>query len=232
MHQKLADNVIKSLPVPEKGAKIYYDSEVIGLGCRVSAGGTRAFILNYRTRSGRERRFTIGGFPDWKIGAARDEARALRKMIDRGDDPMADLQAGREAPTVSEMCDRFIEEHLPKKRPSTQRDYLHLINSEIRPSLRNVKVADVVFSDVDKLHRAITKRGSPYQANRTVATLSKIFSMAIKWGWIKDNPAKGIERNQEIKRTRYLTGPELASLTIALAEHEDQQSPTYCDCCS
>jgi integrase len=38
------------------------------------------------------------------------------------------------------------------------------------------------------------------------------------------NPAKGVERNPEAKRRRYLTGDELTRLTRALAEHDDQQA--------
>src|SRR4051812_28246844 len=63
-----------------------------------------------------------------------------------------------------------------------------------------------------------------YQANRTVALLSRLFNLAIRWGWRADNPAKGIERNQETKRHRYLSSDELARLTVALAEHPDQQA--------
>ena len=50
--------------------------------------------------------------------------------------------------------------------------------------------------------------------------------MAEKWGWRVrgDNPARGIERNPEDKRERYLSGPELVALTNALAEYEDQQA--------
>jgi integrase len=49
-----------------------------------------------------------------------------------------------------------------------------------------------------------------------------MFSMAIRWGMRTDNPTKGIERNQENKRQRYLTGPELSRVTAALAEMRDQ----------
>jgi integrase len=51
-----------------------------------------------------------------------------------------------------------------------------------------------------------------------------MFGLAIRWGWRSDNPAKGIERNPEEKRHRYLAGDELGRLTAALAEHEDQQA--------
>jgi integrase len=224
MAQRLTDSIVKALPAPEKGNRITYDADVKGFGIRVTAAGGRAYILNYRTRGGRERRFTIGSFPDWKTSAARTEAGELKKRVDRGEDPMADVEADRTAKTVADLCQRFEDEHLPKTRPATERDYKALIRNEIKPALKNLKVADIAFSDVDDLHRKITKRGAPYVGNRTVAVLSKMFSLAIKWGWRSDNPAKGIERNQEQKRNHYLSGKELAALTVALAEHRDQQA--------
>ena len=51
----------------------------------MTAAGARAFVLNYRTKAGRERRFTIGSFPEWKTAAARIEAAELKKRIDRGE---------------------------------------------------------------------------------------------------------------------------------------------------
>src|ERR1700730_5000232 len=57
------DAAIKSLPLPAKSNKVHYDGSVPGFGIRITAGGARAFILNYRVRgSGRERRYTIGSF--------------------------------------------------------------------------------------------------------------------------------------------------------------------------
>jgi hypothetical protein len=59
MSQKLTDPIVKNLPAPATGNKVHYDSEVKGFGCRVTKGGARSFVLNYRTRTGRERGFTI-----------------------------------------------------------------------------------------------------------------------------------------------------------------------------
>jgi len=224
MAQRLSDTIAKALPVPASGNRITYDSDVKGFGIRITKSGGRAFILNYRTRSGRERRYTIGSFPDWKTAAARAEASELKKAIDRGEDPLAGLKAERAAPTVDDLCDRFEEEHLPKCRPSTQRDYKSLIDREIRPAFKHAKVAALAYPDINDLHRKITKRGARYVANRTIAVLSKMLSLAIKWGWRTDNPARGIERNQEDKRHRYLSAKELVALTKALTEHEDQQA--------
>ncbi len=223
MRQRLTDTIVKALPAPTSGNRITYDAELPGFGCRVTAAGSRAFVLNYRTTGGRERRITIGQHPAWSLKVARDEAKRLRREIDGGRDPLGEEEAERGAPTVADLCRRYREEHLPKKRERSARDDAALIEREILPRLRRLKVADVTFSDIDRLHREITKR-APIRANRAVALCSKMFSLAIRWGCRADNPAKGIERNPENKRDRYLTGEEMARLTAALAEHHDQQS--------
>lgn len=220
---KLTDPIVKALPPPERGNKITYDAEVKGFGVRVTASGAKAFVLNYTTTRGRERRFTIGAFPEWKVAVARDEATRLKRDIDTGGDPLAELQTLRSAPTVADMCRDFIEQHLPKKRPATARDYKALIDKNILPALGREKVADIRFTDIDALHRAITKR-APYAANRTIAVLSKMFSFAIKKEWRSDNPARGIERNTEQPRHRYLTPDELQRFTVALGGLKDQQA--------
>jgi hypothetical protein len=52
-----------------------------------------------------------------------------------------------------------------------------------------------------------------------VAVLSKMMTMAMAWKLRADNPCKGVERNPETKRKRYLTRAELGRLMRALAEH-------------
>jgi integrase len=224
MGEKLTDRVVKTLRAPSTGARIVYDDAVKGFGVRVTATGAKAFVLNYRTRHSRERRYTIGRFPSWGTAAARIEAAALKRRIGQGADPLGEIVAGRGAPSVTDLCTRFETEYLPRKRISTQKTYRQQITGEILPTLGRLKVADVSFADIDGLHRAITKRGRPYRANRVIALLSRIFSMAIKWRLRADNPCKGIERNQEHQRRRYLAADELARLTKVLAEYRDQQS--------
>jgi hypothetical protein len=91
----IANLDVKTLPLPAKNNKIYYDDPP-GFGIRVTAGGSRAFILNYVVRgTGRERRFTIGHYPNWSIGAARAKARELKRLVDAGGDPQADIEAKR-----------------------------------------------------------------------------------------------------------------------------------------
>ncbi len=114
----LDEKVLKALPLPASGNKITYDSEVKGFGVRVTAAGAKAFVLNYRQDS-RERRITIGSHPDWTVKAARDHAKGLKRRVDMGEDPMGDRHADRAAPTIDSLADRFIDEHLAKRRAAT-----------------------------------------------------------------------------------------------------------------
>jgi integrase len=219
---RLTDRIIAQLPAPARSNRVTYDTDVKGFGARVTAAGGRAFILNYRRKAdGRERRFTIGSFPDWSTTAARDEAKRLKRSIDGGADPVGDLLRGRAAPTVADLCARFLADYMPRKRVSTQHSYKQQIGADIIPALGSRKVAAVSSDDLDALHRKISAR-APTHANRTLALLSRLFSLAVRWGMRTDNPVRGIERNPEHKRHRYLTSAELERLTVALTKLRDQ----------
>ncbi len=228
MRQRLTDRLVLTLPAPVKDNKPYWDAPnrsggdfTPGFGLCVTAKGARSFILNYRTNSGRQRRLVIGSPPAWSLSAARKEAGELRRRIDGGEDPQADREVGRAAPDMRELAERFKSDFLPSKRPNTAKDYSALIDNYILPALGPMKVGDVTFADVDRLHRGMTE--TPYRANRCAAVLSKMFSLSIRWRLRTDNPARGLEKNDEQKRARYLSEPELTALISALAAHSDQQ---------
>jgi integrase len=222
MQLRLTDAIIKNLPTPKHGNVITKDTLVRGFGIRITAAGARSFVLKYRRKlDGRERSYTIGSFPDWGTTAAREEAKRLKRTIDGGADPVGEQEENRAAATVADLCARFERDYLPRKRPSTQRVYRQQIRTDILPAFGKTKVAAVSHADIDGFHHRLSAR-APTHANRTLAVLSKMFSLAVRWGWRGDNPCKGVERNQENKRHRYLSGAELSRLSAALAKLPDQ----------
>lgn len=218
--EKLTDPIVKDAAPPAKGNRIIYDGDVKGFGVRVTKAGARAFILNYRA-GGIERRITIGSYPDWKTGPARDEAKRLKRQIDVGEDPMATRHAERAAATMSELADRFEKEHLSKRRGSTLADYKSLLRLYIIPELGKTRVADVRHSDIERLHARVAKK-APYRANRAVAVLSKMFNLSVKWEMRTDNPCRGIERAPEEKRERFLSPAEIERLAGVLATYKER----------
>src|SRR5271168_4686790 len=95
-NRNLSTAIVHQLTPGYTGYTIAWDAAVSGFGCRVTAGGTKAFILDYRVKgSGRQRRITIGRFPSWSVTAARDKAKQLRRLIDDGADPRGDVESDR-----------------------------------------------------------------------------------------------------------------------------------------
>lgn len=215
MAERLQEKTVKTMAGPASGNRIAYDDEVKGFGVRITAAGAKAFILNYRA-AGRERRYTIGSYPDWTVSAARDRAKELKREIDNGGDPMGERHEQRAAPTMADLAQLYRDNHLPRKRPASRQNDELTLGKHILPRLGKMKVTDVRRTDAAALHRDMTKT-APIAANRCMALLSKMFAVAMAEEWRGDNPCKGIERNPENRRERYLSPAEIARLGDALA---------------
>jgi len=79
---------------------------------------------------------------------------------------------------------------------------------------------NVTRSDVEDFRKSLQK--TPYQANRALALLSKMFTLAVSWEWRADNPVIGIEKYQEEKRDRWLDEEELNRLWGVLDRHSER----------
>jgi integrase len=223
---RLTKTTVEALP-PSK--KTYWDSDLPGFGALVSDHGSRSYLVQKRMPDGRQIKATIGRHGAWTAERARARAKVLLGQIAAGIDPTAERRAARqaerdrlEAPTVEALLRRYMAEHAErKKRQRSVETDRSLINRHVLPALGRKRVPDVGHADVERLHAQISLT-APIAANRAVALLSKAMSLAIKWGWRADNPCKGLERNQEQKRERYLTTAELGRLCAALNRRHDK----------
>jgi integrase len=218
----ITDQFVRKLQPPARGNRVHYDDDVSGFGIRITSGSHKAFVLNFRINS-RERRMTIGAYPAWSVTAAREQAKEIRREIDLGRDPLKKRIEGRTAPTMPELWLRYEKEHLPRIAKRSQSDQRSMFLKLILPKLGALKVSEVRHEDIDELHQEISQH-HPVRANRVVEVLRKAFNLAIRWGWRTDNPGKGVHRNPEQKRTRYLSAAELSRLYEALAKHPEKSS--------
>jgi integrase len=235
MALKISDTWLKKQAAPSSGAVTCWDSEITGFGARIFAptkrhtAGARSFFVNYRI-DGREKRFTIGSYPDWSAEAARAEAKELRRRIDRGEDPALDRKTRREAPTVRDLAERYRVEHLANKAKSSQINDWAMIKNDILPAIGDRKVADIHDGDIGALRNAITARGAAVRANRVLAVASTMFALALRrkegedapWrDQAQGNPCKGVSRNPEEGHERFFSPAELAALGDALQAYGD-----------
>jgi integrase len=207
-------------PITGKTYRVF-DGGVPGFAVKITKAGFKTAVFVYST-GGHQREMRIGSPPVWTIHRARKEAQRLRGLVDIGEDPQGDRVADRTAPDVRALIDRYVEDHLGKLRPSSIREYSSLLTI-IKDKIGSKKVAAVEFQDIEKMHRDMS-RTAGHRANRLIAVLSRLFNLAIKWGWLERNPCKGIEKNHEEGRERFLTESELSALLSALDDHQDTQA--------
>jgi len=216
MRKKISKAVVDAL----RPGALVWDTEVSRFGVRRRADA-RVYLVKYRAR-GRQRWYRIGehGSP-WTPDTARKEAHQVLAAVARGEDPAGARQRARTGASVGELLDRFLSDHAGTKlRASTAREYRKTINAVLRPALGPLPVTAVTVGDVTALHHK--RRGTPVHANRAVALCAKVFVMAERWGLRAPgtNPARGIERYREHKRTRRLSLEELGRFGAALAAAE------------
>jgi integrase len=111
-------------------------------------------------------------------------------------------------------------------KPSTQAEYKRSVELFINPKIGARKVTDIERQDIAELHHGLSH--IPYQANRTLGVLSKMFNLAEVWGLRPDgsNPCLHVKKFTEEKRARFLSPEEFAALGKTLREVELDRSET------
>ena len=195
---------------------VLWDDALTGFGVRIYPGGAKAFVLSYRT-NGRKRLMTIGACNAMTVDQARKRARAHLVAVDDGGDPLDLKQRIAQAGTVAELADEYITRYAKVHKRSWQDD-ARRVAKYIKPKWGNLKASAIKRTDVAALHGAIGKE-HPYEANRNVELISKMFDLAMTWGFVPEgfaNPGKRIEHYAEHKRDRWVTPEELPVLAKAI----------------
>jgi integrase len=222
MKVRIVQRTIQNLAPPKRGNLVTWDTEIPGFGVRITSTGVIAFVLDYRLH-GRKRRFTIGRHPELSATAARERTLELRRGILDGRDPLEGRAQDRDQPTLNELATEYLERHaLPHKRPSSIRNDRQMIDVLIRPRLGSLRVKAVLKRDLELLHTSL--KATPYRANRVRALLSKMFNLAVEWGWRGDNPVRGIPKFHEDRREIWLSVEQLHEFSKALDNYPNQDS--------
>ena len=201
---------------------VYWDGELTGFGLRVRRSGRKSYVVQTRI-AGKLCWFTIGPHGPLNPDQARARALEILACAKKGIDPR-DADARREAePSMADLGRRFLEEYVPVHcKPSTREEYRRSVRLFVDPVIGELRVPEVQRKDIAALHHGL--RDKPYQANRTLGVLSKMFSLAEVWGWRPDgtNPCRHVKRYKEHKRERFLSPEETERLGQVLREAEEE----------
>jgi len=195
---------------------IVWDSEVRGFAARRQRRDV-VYILKFRVH-GRRRFYTIGlhGAP-WTPDTARAEAQHLLGQIAKGTDPAAVRSSLHAAPTFDAFADVYLQDHSDThKKPATAKAERGMLVRYVRPAIGARKIADIDRGEIARLHASL--KSTPVMANRVLALVSHIMSVAIDKGERPEgsNPARKIKKFAESRRERFLTADEIHRLGAAI----------------
>jgi integrase len=239
--QTISEKIVGSLPTPAAGNKLHYFSGATlqgkkapsGFAVRITAAGTRSFVLFHR----------FDGKPYWETLGRWDANQGggtltVRDAIVRADKLAKDLRNGRredprpdrtrrlqdgdrpKGETVSGLLDRFIERYVEKDAKLRSGDQMKATFKRlVKPAIGKIGIYDLRRSDVVAMLDEIADGSGPVMADRTLAYVRKAFN----WNATRDDDfqppiVKGMARtkSKERARKRILADDEIRDLWAGL----------------
>lgn len=178
---------------PQAQAVELRDMLVPGFLCKITPAGRKVFMLQYCTNAGKRRKPALGLYGELTVDQARSLAQEWMAEVRRGGDPGAAKIEARQAPTVAELCEKFMADYSKQRnKPSTQKGYQGVIDRNVIPMLGRKKVHDVKRPDVSALMEKLSYKKTA--ANKVFSVLRKMFNLAEVWGYRPDgtNPCRHV----------------------------------------
>ncbi len=122
---------------------------------------------------------------------------------------------------MSELFDEYLTKHArPRKKPRSIAEDERNWRVHLAPRFGRLLIDKVAKRDLDGFMGEM--REKPGAANRCLALLSKMLSLAVEWDYRVDNPCRKVERYPENQLENFLTSDQASNLLAALDAEEDR----------
>lgn len=213
--QKLVDNLPTHSRTSPSAMAEYSDIEVVGLKLAVSKSGHKFYWHRYRF-NGKKKMLKLGEHPSLNVNQARQMVNDNKNQLAQDLDPAEEKNRRRRVPTLLEFAEQT---YLPNARlhKRSWKDDESKVRRDIGKTLGSIPITEVSTADIMKLHTTIANRASMGTANRYLALISGILSLAQRCDIITKNAARGVKKFKEAEpRMRYLSTDELGRFIQAL----------------
>ena len=187
----LTDTAIRKIKPAEKPIKLFDGG---GLYLEVAPAGGKWWRLKYRV-AGKEKRLSLGVYPDVGLKLARDRRDDARKLLAKGVDPSEHRKAAKAAngERVSNSFEVVAREWFAKFKPNWVDGHADKIISRLErdvfPWIGNLPVSDVRAPELLACLRRVEARGALETAHRTLQNCGQIFRYAVATGRAERDPS-------------------------------------------
>lgn len=187
----LTDVVVRNAKPSEKAQRLFDGG---GLYLEISPAGGKWWRLKYRF-DGKEKRLSLGVYPDVSLREARDRRDAARKLLADDVDPGANRKI-QKAARVQQAANSFevvarewYAKHSPGWAASHASKIIRRLENDVFPWIGSKPISDITAPELLTTVRRIETRGAIDTAHRALQNCGQIFRYAVATGRTDRDPS-------------------------------------------
>jgi hypothetical protein len=190
----LTDATIRNAKPSEKTRKLFDGG---GMYLELAPTGSKWFRFKYRF-NGKEKRISLGVYPDVSLKDARDRRDSARKLVSNGIDPSEDrkeqksFKANQAANTFEAVAREWFGKYSGTFAPDHAARVIRRFERDIFPSIGIRPIAALTASDLLPVLRRIESRGVQETAKRALVGCGQVFRYAIATGRAERDPSRDL----------------------------------------
>jgi integrase len=167
--------------------KPYKINDARGLYLEVTPTGSKYWRLKYRI-AGKEKRLSLGVYPDTGLAEARQRRDDARKLLAEGIDPSEHrkatrtMRAERAANSFEAIAREWYAKYAPGWHPSHSDRILRRLERDVFPWVGGRPIADVTAPELLAVLRRIEGRGALETAHRALGNCGQVLRYAVATG--------------------------------------------------
>lgn len=205
MPQTLTNAAIKNAKPKEKSYKLF---DGAGLYLEIAPAGGKWWRFKYRF-GGKEKRLSLGVYPDVSLKDAREKHAEARKLLLSGADPGEErkaTKAGTGTGSFEHVADEWVALKSPGWSPSHTEKTISILKKDVFPYIGARPIGEITAPDMLALLKRIDVR-SPVTARKAYSTCRQIFFNAIAHGLATTNPIDGLTTLLSPRRVKHMAAP-------------------------
>jgi len=205
----LTDPAIRNAKPTEKTQKLFDGG---GLYLEVAPSGGKWWRLKYRF-VGKEKRLSLGTYPDVTLKEARERRDSARKLLSDGIDPSAHRKSKKAAQVVlsantfEAIGREWISRHMSKKAASHCNKVTRRLEREAFPYLGKCPISEITAPEILAVVRRIEARNHLETAHRVLQHIGQVIRYAVATGRAESDPTQALRGALPSATVKHMAAP-------------------------